>query len=116
MEQDLQDINEQILEKVEAKSKKKRESNDRMSQATIVYHSEMFLSQGYLRGFCAMKNLLFQEPEHDLGYSIDDFKIHLYYACKSHSQLFLPICLRLISDLNFKKMKELMAEEPSNQS
>ena len=31
MEQDLQDINEQIQEKVEAKSKKKRESNDRMS-------------------------------------------------------------------------------------
>jgi len=70
LEQELEDIDEQAIEKIEAKSKKKRESNDRFEEAKRIYHDEEFISEAYLKGFLAMKNMFMKVPEDLAGYSI----------------------------------------------
>ena len=48
-------MNEQATEKIQAKSKKKRESNERLDFASQIYHDEDFLSEAYLKAFLSMK-------------------------------------------------------------
>lgn len=105
LEQELADIQEQVTEKTEAKSKKKRESQDRLENATRIYHDEMFLAKGYIKAFCQMKNLLFSEPETEFGFSIDTFKLNVYYVSKVNQHALLPLAIRLLSHQEFEEVK-----------
>lgn len=62
MESELEDINEIVEEKIQAKTKKKRESNERLEEATKIHHDELLLTESYLRAFLLMKGLYLKEP------------------------------------------------------
>ncbi|TNV79097.1 hypothetical protein FGO68_gene14765 [Halteria grandinella] len=97
LEEELQDVNEIVEEKISGKTQKKRESSDRLEQATKIYHDELFLSEGYLQSFLAMRNLIIKYPTEPSEMSIENFKLELVYQCQASYDFLLPLRLRLIS-------------------
>ena len=79
MEEELEDINEIVEEKIIGKTIKKRESSDRLEQATKIYHDELFLSESYLQTFLSMRSFFLQYPFEQSQLSIENFKIDLVY-------------------------------------
>jgi hypothetical protein len=98
LREELEDINEQVQEKIAGKTKKKRESNERLCQATQIYHDELFLTESYLNAFLSIGNFSIKlgHFEHS-SMSIDNFRMELEYRSVICQDFAIPFRLRLIS-------------------
>ena len=104
MEQELDDINEQVEEKLQGKTLRKRESYDRLDSATSIYHSEKFLAKSYLKAFTHMKNFFFNEPENGC-YDLKGMTLSLYYESVKKPGVILPITLKLYTYEDFHQLR-----------
>ena len=61
IEQEFTDTIEQIQDKISGRSKKKRESYQRLEAAEKLYTEDLFLMECYVKVFCNMKGLIFMK-------------------------------------------------------
>eukprot|EP00347_Sterkiella_histriomuscorum_P003464 403364194 len=106
MSEQLQDDQEVINERESGKTYRKRESNERLTQAKLIYEDQMRSLENFLK-FGAQVNKI-EIDDYDLRTQddLDVFSLNITHCSDSHSHIVLPVRMRLMNSESLQSIYE----------
>lgn len=101
----LSDIKSQIQEKERDKTSKKRASNERLSQAKMIYNDQIRNMEFFLSSLCCMGGLCIESYDKLLQYDMNSFQLDITYYSPHNNKVYMGFRLRFINLELFNQIK-----------